>query len=240
MDTSLAEDIQHTATTLQSDSFFFMSPYRSFTTSGCFARFAESAVGGDDPAGHFQQKLAQAFGHAKASGIAHPIMVGAIPFDTRKPSSLFIPQRWQTFSRPARQQSSRYFSGAQTLNVEKRTEIPAQPVFEEMVARAAALTATPQVNKVVLSRLIDIETDKTIDSGALLERLIAQNPASFNFHVPLEDGGVLLGASPELLLRKEGAHFSSLPLAGSALRQPDDVLDREAGNKLLASEKDRH
>ena len=73
-----------------------------------------------------------------------------------------------------------------------------------MVARAASLTATPQVNKVVLSRLIDIATDKRTDSGALMERLIAQNPASFNFHVPLEDGGVLLGASPELLLRKEG------------------------------------
>lgn len=98
MDTSLAEDLQHTATTLQSDSFFFMSPYRSFTTSGCFARFSEPAVGGDDPAGPFQQKLAQAFQNAKNSGIAHPVMVGAIPFDTRKPSSLFIPQRWQTFS----------------------------------------------------------------------------------------------------------------------------------------------
>ena len=240
MDTSLAEEVQHTATTLPSDSFFFMSPYRSFTTSGCFSRFSEPAEGGDNPSGAFQQKLAQAFRNAKASGIAHPVMVGAIPFDTRKPSSLFIPQRWQTFSRPARQQSARYFSGSQALKVQQRTEIPAQSVFEEMVARAAALTATPQVNKVVLSRLIDIATDKTIDSGALMERLIAQNPASFNFHVPLEDGGVLLGASPELLLRKEGAHFSSLPLAGSARRQPDDVLDREAGNKLLASEKDRH
>ncbi len=58
--------------------------------------------------------------------------------------------------------------------------------------------------------------------------------------MPLSDGGVLLGASPELLLRKEGQHFSSLPLAGSARRQPDDVLDREAGNRLLASGKDRH
>lgn len=55
MDTSLAEEVQHTATTLQADSFFFMSPYRSFTTSGCFARFSEPAVGGDDPAGPFQR-----------------------------------------------------------------------------------------------------------------------------------------------------------------------------------------
>ncbi|VTP65007.1 Isochorismate synthase entC [Leclercia adecarboxylata] len=49
MDTSLAEDIQHNATRLQKDSFFFMSPYRSFTTSGCFRRFSTPAVGGDDP-----------------------------------------------------------------------------------------------------------------------------------------------------------------------------------------------
>lgn len=65
----------------------------------------------------------------------------------------------------------------------------------------------------VLSRLIDITADANIDSGALLERLVAQNPASYNFHVPIEDGGVLIGASPELLLRKDGDHFSSLPLA---------------------------
>ena len=65
----------------------------------------------------------------------------------------------------------------------------------------------------VLSRLIDITADANIDSGALLERLVAQNPASYNFHVPIEDGGVLIGASPELLLRKEGDRFSSLPLA---------------------------
>ena len=122
----------------------------------------------------------------------------------------------------------------------ERREIPEQDAFLAMVERAAALTATPEVDKVVLSRLIDITTRDRVDSGALMERLIAQNPASFNFHVPLSDGGVLLGASPELLLRKEGQHFSSLPLAGSARRQPDDVLDREAGNRLLASGKDRH
>ncbi|PQV90527.1 chorismate-binding protein, partial [Cronobacter sakazakii] len=90
-----------------------------------------------------------------------------------------------------------------------------------MVARAAALTATPAVSKIVLSRLIDITTEQAPDSLALLARLVAQNPASFNFHVPLPDGGALLGASPELLLRKDGNTFSSLPLAGSARRHAD-------------------
>lgn len=156
-------------------------------------------------------------------------MVGAIPFDTSEPSELFIPASWAAFSRTEKQHSARYASGQQPMDVVQRREIPEQDTFMAMVARAAALTATPEVDKVVLSRLIDITTRERVDSGALLERLIAQNPASYNFHVPLSDGGVLLGASPELLLRKEGAHFSSLPLAGSARRQPDDVLDREAG-----------
>lgn len=240
MDTSLAEDVQQKMATLAPDHFFFMSPYRSFTTSGCFARFDEPAVDGDSPDSPFQQKLHALFARAKSQGIKNPVMVGAIPFDTRQPSSLFIPESWQTFSRPAKQQSSRYFTEYPSLNVIARKAIPEQDDFEAMVAKAAALTATPEVDKVVLSRLIDITTDGNIESGALLERLVAQNPVSYNFHVPLEDGGVLLGASPELLLRKEGDHFSSLPLAGSARRQPDDVLDREAGNRLLASEKDRH
>ncbi|AJD96208.1 isochorismate synthase EntC [Salmonella enterica] len=257
MDMSLAEDAQETMATLAPDRFFFMSPYRSFTTSGCFARYTEPAVAGDSPDSPFQQKLRQQFAEAKSQGIANPILVGAIPFDTRQPSSLFIPMAWQSFSRQQKQRTARYFTDHQSLTVTARKAIPEQDAFEAMVARAAMLTATPDVDKVVLSRLIDITTDVAVDSGALLERLVAQNPVSYNFHVPLADGGVLLGASPELLLRKEGERFSSLPLpelllrkegerfsslplAGSARRQPDDVLDREAGNRLLASQKDRH
>ncbi|MEX0564044.1 isochorismate synthase EntC [Raoultella terrigena] len=240
METSMAEDVREQKMTLAPESFFFMSPYRSFSTSGCFRRFSHSAADGDALSGEFQQKMAAAFQEAKAAGIRKPVMVGAIPFDTRQPSELFIPERWETFSRTGKQRSARYASGQAAMDVVARQEIPEQDAFMAMVERATALTATPEVDKVVLSRLIDITTRDRVDSGALLERLIAQNPASFNFHVPLSDGGVLLGASPELLLRKEGDSFSSLPLAGSARRQPDDVLDREAGNKLLASGKDRH
>ncbi|MEC6161904.1 MULTISPECIES: isochorismate synthase EntC [Klebsiella] len=240
METSLAEEVREKKMTLPPESFFFMSPYRSFTTAGCFSRFSHPAADGDDPNGEFQQKMAAAFKAARTAGIARPVMVGAIPFDTSEPSELFIPASWTAFSRTEKQHSARYASGQNPMDVVQRREIPEQDTFMAMVARAAALTATPEVDKVVLSRLIDITTRERVDSGALLERLIAQNPASFNFHVPLSDGGVLLGASPELLLRKEGAHFSSLPLAGSTRRQPDDVLDREAGHRLLASEKDRH
>ena len=240
METSLAEELQQAKATLSADRFLFMSPFRSFTTTGCFARVSEPAEGGDLAHSAFQQALTEAFARAKAAGIEKPVMVGAIPFDTTQPSELFIPERHETFSRKEKQHSARYAAQQPPLNITARREIPQQDEFMAMVARAAALTATPEVAKVVLSRLIEIATDAPVNSGELLERLIAQNPASYNFHLPLSDGGVLLGASPELLLRKEGTQFNSLPLAGSARRQPDDVLDREAGNKLLASEKDRH
>lgn len=240
METPLAEAGHQVASTLSPDSFFFMSPYRSFTTSGCFRRIEQPVEGGDALDGPFQQTLARAFAEANAAGIARPLLVGAIPFDTTQPSALFIPRHSEAFSRTARQQAALYAASIKPMQVQARKEIPEQDSFMAMVARAAALTATPEVDKVVLSRLIELTTAQNVDTGALLERLVAQNPASFNFHVPLPDGGVLLGASPELLLRKDGAHFSSLPLAGSARRQPDSVLDREAGNRLLASQKDRH
>ncbi len=72
-------------------------------------------------------------------------------------------------------------------------QFPDKPRLNRWSPRAAALTATPQVDKVVLSPLIDITTDAAIDSGVLLERLIAQNPVSYNFHVPLADGDVCWG-----------------------------------------------
>lgn len=87
MDTSLAEEVQQTMATLAPNRFFFMSPYRSFTTSGCFARFDEPAVNGDSPDSPFQQKLAALFADAKAQGIKNPVMVGAIPF---RSTSAFI------------------------------------------------------------------------------------------------------------------------------------------------------
>lgn len=105
MDTSLAEEIPQTMATLAPDSFFFMSPYRSFTTSGCFARYAEPAVDGDSPDSPFQQKMHALFADAKSQGIANPIMVGAIPFDTRQPSSLFIPGPGR--ASPARRSNNR-------------------------------------------------------------------------------------------------------------------------------------
>ena len=137
METSLAEDVKKPTRTLSPDSFFFMSPYRSFTTSGCFRRFSQPAVGGDALNGEFQQQMAAAFAEARAAGIRKPVMVGAIPFDTCQPSELYIPERWEAFSRPEKQRSARYAAPLETMEVVERREIPEQDAFLAMVERAA-------------------------------------------------------------------------------------------------------
>lgn len=240
MDTLLAEEPEVATATLATDSFFFMSAYRSFITSGCFSRFNVSAADGASLNGDFQRALARAFEEAAASGINNPVMVGAIPFDTRQPSALFIPEKVTPFSRHLRQRECQSQHAVSQPDVVSREAIPGQAVFEEMVARGAYATSQPGIDKVVLSRLIDITTEHPVDRAALFERLLAQNPTSFNFHVPLADGGALLGASPELLLRMDGDTFSSLPLAGSARRERDAEADKRVGEQLMNSRKDRH
>lgn len=173
MDTSLAEEVQQTMATLAPNRFFFMSPYRSFTTSGCFARFDEPAVNGDSPDSPFQQNSPRCLPMPKRRASKSGDGRG----DSLRSTSAFV----AVYSRilavvlpSGKQASARRFTRSQSLNVVERQAIPQQTTFEQMVARAAALTATPQVDKVVLSRLIDITTDAAIDSGVLLERLIAQ------------------------------------------------------------------
>ncbi|MBJ3815400.1 isochorismate synthase [Shimwellia pseudoproteus] len=241
MDTLLKEERSEGATMPAQDSFGFISPLRSFITSGCFRRIATPAQAGADPRSPFSQQLARAFGDARAAGIDHPLVVGAIPFDTRQPSELFIPASYQDMT--PRQAAQRFAaaSGWPLPAPVLRVEIPGHDVFTHMVARGASATRQPGIDKVVLSRLIDIRCTAAPDSRTIMGRLMAQNPTSFNFHVPLADGGVLLGASPELLVRKTGRVFSSLPLAGTARRDRDDpVRDAQIGDALMQSAKDRH
>ncbi|GAA3904347.1 MULTISPECIES: isochorismate synthase [Gibbsiella] len=218
--------------------FFFSSPYRSLRTEGCVAAMALPAFGGEEIGGVFQQAVQQAFAKARLAGVSNPVLCGAIPFDTHQPSALFVPQHVHWFER------ERAFGAAAAANgsapeIASQLEVPPQPVFMQMVSDAVAQMNSGRLDKAVLSRLLEIETRHPVDRHALMARIITQNPHGFHFHVPLATGA-LLGASPELLLRKEGDRFYSNPLAGSTRREADPQRDREVRQQLMASEKDRY
>ena len=104
----------------------------------------------------------------------------------------------------------------------------------EAVATAVARIDAGQLEKVVLARDLAVWSKTPFDSRLLLGRLHEAFPTCFTF---LVDG--LVGASPELLIRRRGVDIESVALAGSAPRSDDPDTDEALGKELLASDKDQ-
>jgi menaquinone-specific isochorismate synthase len=101
------------------------------------------------------------------------------------------------------------------------------------VADAVRRIEAGDLAKVVLARDLLVAADVPLDVPQMLRRLAARFPDCWTFAV---DG--LLGATPELLLRRTGRQLSARVLAGTAPRGAgaEDVRLAEA---LLRSDKDR-
>ncbi len=57
-----------------------------------------------------------------------------------------------------------------------------------MVSDAVVAMKTEQLDKVVLSRLLENDACQPVDCHALMARVIVKNHRGFHFHVPLERG----------------------------------------------------
>jgi menaquinone-specific isochorismate synthase len=101
------------------------------------------------------------------------------------------------------------------------------------VAAAVARIGAGDLAKVVLARDLIVAADEPLDPRRLLRRLAARFPDCWTFAV---DG--LLGATPELLLRRTGRELSARVLAGTVPRGAGADDDRLAA-ALLGSAKDR-
>ena len=105
----------------------------------------------------------------------------------------------------------------------------------EAVARAIKEIESGKLEKVVLARDHALWSKEPFDLHRVLNKLRLGFPECM---VYLVDG--LVGASPELLIRRIGNEIKSLALAGSARRDPDAGEDRRLGSELLVSQKDLH
>lgn len=102
------------------------------------------------------------------------------------------------------------------------------------VATAVERIAHSEVDKVVLARDQQVWDRVPFDARVLARRLTEHFPGCFTF---LCDG--LIGATPELLVRRFGDEVASIVLAGSAARDEDEDKDAHLGRLLLESDKDR-
>ena len=220
--------------------FFFATPERTLLAQGHYATV---------PQANNLQALSQlvdtALKAALDAGHPNPIVVGAIPFDADQMACLMIPQYLHQAG-PLQMQGEHSSSTEQGLAPNAHYHIEAEPapqVYFDSVAEAVSRLKEKQLSKVVLARTLNLCCEDNIDIGYLLERLASKNSSGYTFAVNLNgsDEGTLIGASPELLLSRNGQQIRSHPLAGSAAREPQD--DEENARRcavLLSSLKDLH
>ncbi|HVQ17660.1 MAG TPA: isochorismate synthase [Actinomycetes bacterium] len=106
--------------------------------------------------------------------------------------------------------------------------------YEAAVAEAVRRVQAGDLEKVVLARDLLATSQLPIDQRAVLAPLAARYPSCWTFAV---EG--LVGATPELLVRRTGDHIVSRVLAGTISRGADAVIDAQHASELLASDKDR-
>jgi isochorismate synthase len=113
-------------------------------------------------------------------------------------------------------------------------EVPSPASYAEAVARAVEEIRSGALRKVVLARAAQLHATEDLDPAAVLQRMAEREPACTRYAFPGPDGGRLVGASPELLIAREGTQIASHPLAGT-LNLAEAGADAGA---LLRSRKD--
>ncbi|MGW0161832.1 isochorismate synthase [Mycobacterium sp. NPDC003323] len=176
--------------------------------------------------------------HALRTGAA-PIVMGALPFDLNTPAALHVPDAvhhldglpaWPQLPAPI---------------VRSRETLPPGPQHRARVAEAVRRLRAPQsaLEKVVLARALRLCADTAWDPRSVLTRLAAADPAATVYLAdlsPAGSDGVLVGASPELLVARRGDTVICQPFAGSAPRSADPDTDAAQATALAASAKNRH
>ena len=110
--------------------------------------------------------------------------------------------------------------------------------YEDAVARAVERIREGALEKVVLAREVVVDAPSAHDPAALYGAVREVFPSCFCFCCGSPEGA-FIGASPELLVRREGAGAATVALAGSTRRSADPSVDDHLGERLLRSAKDR-
>ncbi len=193
-----------------------------------------------------QDQLEVFWGSLEASPVGSPIALAGFTFDERSHGSVLIVPS-VTVAR--RQNQWELITVGEVAPEEFLTARGQQPVprdrprfagstmpdlvWLEAVAEAIDEIEQGRLEKVVLARDYHLWSKAPFAIRPLLSRLTERFPQCFTF---LVDG--LIGASPELLIRRSGPKVESVVLAGSAARSSEPTIDRKAAAKLQQSEKD--
>ncbi len=109
--------------------------------------------------------------------------------------------------------------------------------YEAAVARAVGKIRAGDFEKIVLAREVVVRAPGPHDAAAVFGVLRASFDSCYVFCVGRGDAA-LVGASPELLVRRNGLRAQTVALAGSTRRSADPDVDAHLAERLLRSDKD--
>jgi isochorismate synthase len=170
------------------------------------------------------------------------MILGALPFDVAEPAALMVPH---AVRHPDRLPD---WPSGPLPTVRIAAVLPPLEEHRARVRTARDQLTAPDgtLRKVVLARALRLASDAPLDARAILRRLVATDPGAYGYLVDLTSAGsryagmALVGASPELLVARDGDRVMCQPFAGSAPRLADPELDSAAGAALADSAKNRH
>ena len=111
-----------------------------------------------------------------------------------------------------------------------------QEAYEAIVRRAKEYIAAGDIYQVVLSRRF--EADVSVDAFTVYRALRHVNPSPYMFFIRMGERSIV-GASPEMLVRVEGRHAVTHPIAGTRRRGATEEEDLRLADELKRNEKER-
>jgi salicylate biosynthesis isochorismate synthase/menaquinone-specific isochorismate synthase len=110
--------------------------------------------------------------------------------------------------------------------------------YEQAVERAVERIRAGDLQKVVLAREVRAHAPSDHDPAPVFGALRELFPACYCWCVGTPEAA-FVGASPELLVRRDGQRAQTVALAGTTRRSADPAVDDHLGEQLLRSTKDR-
>ncbi|MGI5169739.1 isochorismate synthase [Spirillospora sp. CA-253888] len=205
--------------------------------------------GGEDRFAAADRWLRELFGAAAVDDPVQvpgsgPVAFGSFGFDPKSPDSVLIVPRWVVGRRDGTAWLTTIGEDADPLALVREPVAPSRlswsdgalsaPAWEQAVGRAVERIRSGRLGKAVLARDLYAQAPEPIDPRVLLRRLADRFPGCYTFSC-----AGLVGATPELLIRRTGDRVDSLVLAGTTARGGDAEQDARRGERLFASAKDR-
>ena len=108
--------------------------------------------------------------------------------------------------------------------------------FEQMVRTAKEYIAAGDIYQVVLSQRFEAEVG--VDAFTVYRALRHVNPSPYMFFIRMGDRSIV-GSSPEMLVRVEGRHAVTHPIAGTRPRGRTEEEDMRLAEELKRNEKEK-